>query len=115
MAQRRASTTRAIGETLVRVVPLMLTALSAIGTAAMLWVGGGILLHGLEELHIGGPIPHWVHEVSVAAGEATGALGGIVAWLVVAFAGAVVGIVIGGIIAAIVRRFTKRPEELIVD
>jgi predicted DNA repair protein MutK len=115
MAQRRASTTRAIGETLVRVVPLMLTALSAIGTAAMLWVGGGILLHGLEELHIGGPIPYWVHEASIAAGEATGALGGIVGWLVVAFAGAVVGIVIGGIIAAIVRRFTKRPEELIVD
>jgi predicted DNA repair protein MutK len=115
LAQRRASATRAIGETLVRVVPRMLTALSAIGTAAMLWVGGGILLHGLEELHLGGPIPHWVHEASVAAGEATGALGGIVAWMVVALAGAVVGIVIGGIIAAIVRRFTTRPEELIVD
>ena len=32
--------------------PKLLTALSAIGTAAMLWVGGGILLHGLEELHV---------------------------------------------------------------
>ena len=35
----------------------MLSALSDIGTAAMLWVGGGILLHGLEELHILEAVP----------------------------------------------------------
>jgi predicted DNA repair protein MutK len=115
MAQRRSSTTRSIGETLVRVVPKMLTGLAAIGTAAMLWVGGGILLHGIEELHLAGPIPHWIHQAAHAAGEATGTIGGVVAWLVVALAGAVVGVVIGGIIVAVVRRFTKHPEELIVD
>jgi predicted DNA repair protein MutK len=93
----------------------MLTALATIGTAAMLWVGGGILLHGIEELHLAGPLPHLIHEAANTAGEATGGFGGAVSWLVVALAGAVVGLVIGGIIVAIVRRFTRRPEELIVD
>ena len=89
--------------------------LATIGTAAMLWVGGGILLHGIEELHLGGPIPHWVHNVAHQAGAAAGGLGGIVSWLVTALGGAVTGIVIGGIIVVIVRRFTRHPEELIVD
>jgi predicted DNA repair protein MutK len=106
---------RRIGELLVRIVPTVLTALAGIGTAAMLWVGGGILLHGFEELHLAGPLPHWIHDFGVAAGAAAGPFGGIVEWLVGALAGALVGIVIGGIIVAIVRRFTKHPEELVVD
>jgi predicted DNA repair protein MutK len=115
LAGRRNRGARAFGEALVRIVPNMLTALATIGTAAMLWVGGGILLHGIEELHLAGPLPHLIHEAANAAGEATGMFGGAVSWLVVALAGALVGIVIGGIIVATVRRFTKRPEELIVD
>jgi predicted DNA repair protein MutK len=115
LAGRRNRGARAFGEALVRIVPNMLTALATIGTAAMLWVGGGILLHGIEELHLAGPLPHLIHEAANAAGGATGMFGGVVSWLVVALAGAVVGLVIGGIIVAIVRRFTKRPEELIVD
>src|SRR6476661_296483 len=50
MAQRRSRATRAFGNALVHIVPKLLTALSGIGTAAMLWVGGGILLHGIEDL-----------------------------------------------------------------
>jgi len=115
MAQRRSRATRAVGERLVHLVPKLLTALATIGTAAMLWVGGGILLHGLEELHLAGSIPHLVHEAAHRAGEATGPFGGIASWLITALAGAMVGIVIGGIIVAVVRRFTKHPEELIVD
>jgi predicted DNA repair protein MutK len=115
LAGRRNRGARAFGEALVRIVPNMLTALATIGTAAMLWVGGGILLHGIEELHLAGPLPHLIHEAANAAGGATGMFGGVVSWLVVALAGAVVGLVIGGIIVAIVRRFTRRPEELIVD
>jgi predicted DNA repair protein MutK len=115
MAQRRGSATQRFGNALVHVVPKMLTGLAAVGTAAMLWVGGGILLHGLEEPHLAGPIPHLVHEAARAAGEGAGALGGIVSWPVSALAGAATGIVIGGVMVAIVRRFTTHPEELIVD
>ena len=42
---------RAIGRGLVRAMPKLLSALSAIGVAAMIWVGGGIVLHGLHEFH----------------------------------------------------------------
>ena len=115
MAARRSRTARAFGDGLVHIVPKLLSALSTIGTAAMLWVGGGILLHGLEELHLAGPLPHWIHDFALSAGAAAGPLSGLVSWLITALAGAIVGIIIGGIIVAIVRRFVKHPEELIVD
>jgi predicted DNA repair protein MutK len=115
MAERRNRSTRAIGNALVHLVPRLLSALSAIGTAAMLWVGGGILLHGLEELRLIDPVAHFIHDLAHRASEATGGLGGLTGWLITAVAGAIVGLLVGGIIAAIVRRFTKRPEELIVD
>jgi uncharacterized protein len=115
LAARSNSAARAFGELLVRVVPKMLSALSTIGTAAMLWVGGGILLHGFEELHILEAIPHKLHEFSEHAGEASGALGPVVEWFLYALGSAVAGIIVGGIIVMIVRRFHKHPEELIVD
>jgi predicted DNA repair protein MutK len=115
LAERSNAGARAFGNALVRIVPKMLSALSLIGTAAMLWVGGGILLHGLEELHILEVVPHKLHEVSAHAGEAAGALGGLVEWFLYALGSAVAGIIVGGIIVLIVRRFTKHPEELIVD
>jgi predicted DNA repair protein MutK len=89
--------------------------LSGIGTAAMLWVGGGIILHGMEVMHIGDAIPHTVHEWAVSLGHSAGAAAGFIEWLITALAGAVAGLVVGGIIVAIVRRFHKHPEELIVD
>src|SRR4029079_4745968 len=39
---------RAFGRALVVGMPVFLAILSAVGTAAMIWVGGGIVLHGLE-------------------------------------------------------------------
>jgi len=115
LAERSNAGARAFGNALVRVVPKMLSALSLIGTAAMLWVGGGILLHGLEELHILEVIPHTLHDYSAHAGEGAGAVGGLVEWLLYALGSAVAGIIVGGIIVLVVRRFTKHPEELIVD
>jgi predicted DNA repair protein MutK len=115
LAKRSNSGAQALGNALVRVVPKMLTALSIIGTAAMLWVGGGILLHGLEELHFLEVIPHTLHEYSAHAGEAAGGIGPVVEWFLYALGSAVAGIIVGGIIVMIVRRFHKHPEDLIVD
>jgi uncharacterized protein len=115
LAQRSSRGARPFGNTLVQVVPKMLTALSAIGTAAMLWVGGGILLHGLEELRLLEAVPTAIHDLAYAAGELAGPAKGVIEWLVGALGGAMVGLVIGGLIALVVRRFTNRPEELIVD
>ena len=107
--------TRQLGNLLVRVVPKLLTAISALGTAAMLWVGGGILVHGFEELHVLPFIPETIHALAHGAGEASGGMGAIVEWTVNAIGGAVVGLIIGGIIAAIVRQFTRHPEALVVE
>ena len=115
MAKRGNSGTRAFGNMLVHVVPTLLRALSAIGTAAMLWVGGGILLHGLEELHLLGGLPELLHGIAHGAAAHAGSIGPVVDWLVNALGAAMVGLVIGGVIVAIVRRLTKHPERLIVD
>ena len=115
LAEHRNRGARAVGDALVHVVPTLLTALSGIGTAAMLWVGGGILVHGLEQLHIFEALPHLLHNWSVAIGHSLGVMGPAAEWLVYALGSAVVGLIIGGIIVVIVRRFTKHPEELIVD
>jgi predicted DNA repair protein MutK len=115
MAKRRNASARAFGKALVHIVPKLLTALSGIGTAAMLWVGGGILLHGLEEMHVAEVIPHAFHALAHGIAVHTGPLSGIVEWVLGAIEAALVGIVVGGVIVAVVRRFTKHPEELIVD
>ncbi|HYC94449.1 MAG TPA: DUF808 domain-containing protein [Sphingomicrobium sp.] len=116
MSERRNRASRSFGQGLVHVVPKLLSALSFIGTAAMLWVGGGILLHGLEEL--GAPaIPHLVHDVAHMVSEALGGggLGATLEWVANAIGAAIAGIAVGLPIAMIVRRFHKHPEELIVD
>jgi uncharacterized protein len=50
MAQRDQPSSQRVGRLLVEGMPKLLAALSIIGTAAMLWVGGHILLVGADEL-----------------------------------------------------------------
>jgi uncharacterized protein len=114
MAERRAAATQAFGRGLVHVVPKLLKSLSGIGTAAMLWVGGGILLHGLEDLGFE-RLPHTIHEAADGIAHYFGPLEPIMAWLAGAIAASIAGLIIGGVIVIIVRQFTKHPEELIVD
>ncbi|MEO7239972.1 MAG: DUF808 domain-containing protein [Sphingomicrobium sp.] len=115
LAERRNAPARRLGDALVHLVPKLLVGLSAVGTAAMLWVGGGILLHGLEVLHFGEAMPHALHAWSAHAGELAGAIGPMVEWLLYALGSAVAGLVVGIPLVLIVRRLVKHPEELIVD
>jgi predicted DNA repair protein MutK len=115
LAERSDSSSRVIGSALVHIVPKLLVALSAIGTAAMLWVGGGILLHGLEEMKLFSALPELLHELGESAGHFAGPLAGVVQWLVGAIAAAIVGLIIGGAIVVVVRMLTRHPEKLIVD
>lgn len=98
MARSRRALTRTIGLGLVRFVPWLLAALSSVGTAAMLWVGGGILVHGLDELGADA-LPHAIHDLAVRlAGDHFAS--DIVTWLANAAAAAIVALVIGGLIVA---------------
>jgi len=114
MAERRRPATRRIGRFLVKSVPGLLKSLASIGTAAMLWVGGGILLHGIEELGFT-TIPHAIHDLSDSIGEAFGRIDLIVTWFANAIGASILGLLIGGVVVVIVRQFTKHPEELIID
>jgi predicted DNA repair protein MutK len=116
LAQRRSQASQALGRGLVHIVPILLSSLATIGTAAMLWVGGGILLHGMEEL--GAPaVPHFFHAIAHYIYEVVGGggLGATLEWIANAIGAAIAGGVIGLVIALIVRRFHKHPEELVVD
>jgi predicted DNA repair protein MutK len=115
LAKRRSTGARAIGQALVRIVPKMLSGLSGIGTIAMLWVGGGILLHGLEEMHVADAIPGAFHDLAHWIAIRTGFLSGAVEWLLNAVESTLFALVVGGAITFVVRRFTKRPDQLIVD
>ena len=115
MAQRRNRATRSLGNALVRIVPKLLSALSVIGTAAMLWVGGGILVHGLEELHVLVAVPELIHAIAATVAGSAGLLESVVEWLVAAIGSAIVGLIVGGTIVAIVRALTRHPEKLITD
>ncbi len=100
LTQRRSGGAQAFGRALVHGVPRLLSALAIVGTAAMLWVGGGIVVHGLEELHVLEAVPHVIHDLAHAAGEAAGAAGAAVEWIVNAFGAAIVGLVVGAPIVA---------------
>ena len=115
LTQRGSAAARSFGHGLVHVVPKLLTSLSVIGTAAMLWVGGGIILHGLEELHLAEIVPHAIHDFAHSVGLAAGLLAPVVEWVVKALGAAVAGFAVGGVIVLVVRQFTRHPEQLIVD
>ncbi|WP_424932837.1 DUF808 domain-containing protein [Amaricoccus macauensis] len=109
MAQREgdgifARLTRAIGRGLVRGMPGFLKALAVVGTAAMIWVGGGIILHGLEVFGFGGPA-HFVHHLAEVVGHAVpGAIGGFIGWLVGATGAGIVGLALGFVLIPIVSK-----------
>lgn len=90
---------RAIGRGLLRAMPVLLTLLATVGTAAMLWVGGGIILHGLEVLGLGAPA-HLAHGAQHGVEQAMGTLGGLLGWLTYAVLSALFGLVLGVIVAA---------------
>ena len=87
-------------------MPVLLSLLATVGTAAMLWVGGGIILHGLEVLGVPGPAG-LAHAAQHAVEHATGPLGGVLGWLTYAVLSALVGLVLGGIVAFVVHMVAK--------
>ncbi|MEL7208890.1 MAG: DUF808 family protein [Actinomycetota bacterium] len=109
LSQRDTPTAKRIGLLLLRAMPKLLTGLSVVGTAAMLWVGGHILLAGTDELGWHGPYD-LVHDLEGGV-DGVGGVGGLLGWLVNTVASAAVGLLVGSIlvtaVAAITRRFGK--------
>ena len=85
---------RGTGRGLVRGMPHFLKALSVVGTAAMIWVGGGIIIHGLEAYGVG-QINHAIVALGQSAAAVVPVAAGLVAWIVTAFLSGVVGALVG--------------------
>ncbi len=103
LAQRESEASQRIGRMLVAGMPKLLTVLSVVGTAAMLWVGGHILIVGAHEL--GWDLPYnIVHELEEAV-HGIGGIGGVAAWLVNTALSAVAGLGVGWIVATSVAQF----------
>lgn len=100
LAERRDRGSRVLGRGLVHAMPHIMAALSTIGIAAMIWVGGGIIVHGLEAFGMPG-IADIIHDAGEAAGEAVPAIAGVVEWVVNAAGAGVAGLAIGAVVVAI--------------
>ncbi|EYD75632.1 Membrane protein, putative [Rubellimicrobium mesophilum DSM 19309] len=108
MARGRGAATRAIGRALVVGMPRFLALLSLVGTVAMLWVGGGILIHGVAAFGWHAPedlIHDFAHTLAVVAG----ALEAAAAWLLTALASGVVGFGIGAAILGVLGLVRRQP------
>ena len=106
MAGRDSRASQRLGRMLVTGMPKVLAWLSVIGTAAMLWVGGHILLVGFDELGWHAPY-HLVHQLEKVAHGVPG-LGGVLGWIVNTLASALVGLVVGVVLVFLVERLPFR-------
>ncbi|RBY91780.1 DUF808 domain-containing protein [Blastococcus sp. TBT05-19] len=110
LAQRSAKGVAAFGRGLVKGMPKLLSVLTVVGTAAMLWVGGHIILLGTDELGFH-PLYEFVHHLEEAAHDATGALGGVVGWLVNTLGSAILGLVVGALVVVVVNLTLHRKKK----
>jgi predicted DNA repair protein MutK len=106
LTRRASRRSQRMGRALVRGMPIVMRWLSTIGIAAMLWVGGHILVAGADELGWHAPYD-LVHDLEKAVHGAA-ALGGILAWLVNTAASAVVGLAVGLLVTAAIAKLPGR-------
>ena len=96
-SEGRLGLTRHLGTWIVRGMPFLMKALVIVGTAAMIWVGGAIIVHGLHELGLHAPYDT-IHGIAAAAAHAVPQAEGAVEWFVTALLDGVIGLVLGFIL-----------------
>ena len=96
LAKTRDGSAASFGHGLVRAMPVVLSVLSKVGIAAMLWVGGHILLVGLDELGV-----HFLYDAIHHLEED---VHGVLGWLINTTASAILGLAVGAIVVAVAHR-----------
>lgn len=106
----RTKAARGFGEAMVRFMPKLLRFLSVVGTAAMIWVGGQIIVHGLHTMHV--PVleklPEFVEHAASGAAHAVPAIGGLLHWMIDALLSGIVGLILGVILAKTVGKYLHK-------
>ena len=103
LARTREGVLHSAGRRIVKLMPGFMKVLTIVGTAAMLWVGGNIVLHGLDTLGWGlmyDTIHHWAEGASHAVPQAHG----FVAWAVTAFFDGLFGLALGLVLIPVAQR-----------
>ena len=103
-AEGNAGWVRSVGRGIVKAMPWLMQALVVIGTAAMIWVGGSIIVHGLHELGVHAPTEIIHHAASAVAGAMPEGLRGLVEWVVTAALDGVIGLALGLLLLPLVAR-----------
>lgn len=108
LTQRASAGAQRMGRGLVRGMPILMQWLSTIGIAAMLWVGGHILLAGADELGWHAPYD-LVHDLEHTVHDAP--LSSVLGWSVNTAASAVVGLAVGLVVTAVVAKLPKKAKQ----
>lgn len=99
----RLALTRAVGLRIVKSMPVVMIVIATVGTVAMLWVGGSIIVHGLHDL--GWHLPYeQIKHAAMLASDAAGTFQGFVGWVVTAGLDGIVGLAIGFALIPVVTR-----------
>ncbi|WP_417710328.1 DUF808 domain-containing protein [Roseibium aggregatum] len=96
----RLSATRAVGRAIVKAMPGFMKLLMIVGTAAMLWVGGSIVLHGMDVLGFG-VIYGTIHDIAHNVAHAVQVTQGFVTWAVTATLDGLFGLAFGMVLIPI--------------
>ncbi|MEI4487165.1 DUF808 domain-containing protein [Frigidibacter sp. MR17.14] len=90
----RSGAVRGLGRGIVRWMPAFMRVLTVVGTAAMIWVGGSIVVHGLESFGLTAP-GHWIEHMAEVASDGLGGFAGAAHWVVTAFFDGILGLAVG--------------------
>lgn len=110
LAERQSEFSQNVGLGLVKAMPIVLSVLSTVGIVAMLWVGGHIILVGMDELGFH-PIYEWVHHAEEVVAGWLPAISGAASWLTNTFFSAILGLVWGAIIVTVIHFLPFRQKD----
>ena len=108
LAARSSALAQRVGRGLVAAMPGLLATISFVGTIAMLWVGGHILLVNLHEAGWWDAPYNGVHRLEHDVAHAVGAVEGLVGWIVNTAVSAVVGLVVGAVVVVVAHLVPSR-------
>ena len=109
LARRDSPVAQKVGRGLVKGMPWLLRGLAAVGIVAMLWVGGHILLVGVDELGWHAPYD-LVHHAEEAVAGTVAALAGALAWLTNTFFSALIGLAVGAVVVAVMHVVPRKKK-----
>lgn len=100
LTTRKSKTAQRVGQGLVAIMPRVMTFIGIVGTLAMLWVGGHILLVQSHAVELAEPYG-FVHGIAELVLSVAG-VGAVLSWLVETLISMVLGFIVGSVVAGVI-------------